>query len=97
MLKVYLTVCGVMSIITFLMFGIDKLLSKKESNPRIPESVLLGTASFGGALGGILGRSAFRHKTVFKTKFHFSIGVWIAFLLQATLAVYMLLCVRGIL
>ena len=97
MLKIYLVVCGIMSVITFLMFGIDKLFSKKESNPRIPESVLLGTTSFGGGLGGILGRSVFRHKTVFKTKFHFSIGVWIAFLLQAALAVYMLLCERGIL
>ncbi len=96
MTRIYLYVTGIMSLLTFLIFGIDKLLSKKESNPRIPEVVLLGFSAFGGALGGILGRYLFRHKTVFRTKFHFSIGVWFSFIVQAAILVYIVLIERGI-
>ncbi|MDD6095053.1 MAG: DUF1294 domain-containing protein [Clostridia bacterium] len=96
MLRVYLIFSGIMGIVTFLLFGIDKLLSKKEENPRIPEIVLLGFSSFGGGLGGILGRILLHHKNNFKTKFHFAIGVWTAFLLQAALAVYIFVSESGI-
>ena len=95
MLKVYLMYSGIMGVVTFILFGIDKLLSKKEENHRIPEIVLLGFSSFGGGLGGILGRILLHHKTNFKTKFQFAIGIWAAFLLQTALAVYIFVRERG--
>lgn len=91
MLKIYLIYTASISIITMLLFGIDKTLSKKETNPRIPEMVLLGFSSFGGAIGGLLARRIFRHKTIFKTKFHFAIGLWFALAVQAAIPIYMIL------
>ena len=91
MLKIYFIYTAIISFITFLLFGIDKALSKKETNPRIPEIVLLSFSSFGGALGGLLARGIFRHKTVFKTKFHFAIGLWVAVALQASIPIYMII------
>jgi uncharacterized membrane protein YsdA (DUF1294 family) len=62
--------------------------SKKETNSRVPEIVLLSMIGFGGAFGGLLGMYALRHKTIFKTKFHFIISVWAATLVQAAIAIY---------
>lgn len=59
---------GIMSIITFFLFGIDKLKAKKGSY-RIPEKVLIGFSFFFGAIGGILGMYFFHHKTR-KVKFY---------------------------
>ncbi|MBR6650548.1 MAG: DUF1294 domain-containing protein [Clostridia bacterium] len=89
MLKVYLITVGIVSLITFIAFAIDKIRSKKETNSRIPELVLLSMIDFGGAVGGILGMYVFRHKTIFKTKFHFIISAWISLAVQAAIAVYL--------
>jgi len=89
MLKTYLITVGIVSLITFIAFAVDKAKSKKESNSRIPETVLLSLIDFGGAAGGILGMYTLRHKTVFKTKFHFIISVWLALFVQAAIAVYL--------
>ncbi len=89
MLKSYLLVIGVMSLVTFIMFVIDKSRSKKENKSRIPESVLLSMIGFGGAAGGLLGMYSLRHKTIFKTKFHFIISVWAATFVQSAIAIYM--------
>lgn len=53
---------GVLSVITFFLFGIDKLKAKKGSY-RIPEKVLIGFSFFFGAIGGVLGMYFFHHKT----------------------------------
>ncbi len=50
------------NIIVFLMFGVDKFLSKQKGR-RIPEAVLLVLSFFFGAYGGVLGMIVFNHKT----------------------------------
>ena len=62
MLKYYLIAVGVLSLITFLLYGIDKFKAKRNLW-RVPEKVLLLFGFVGGALGGILGMNTFRHKT----------------------------------
>lgn len=52
----------VMSLLTFCLYGADKRKAKK-GKFRTKESVLLGFSFFGGAVGGSLGMSVFRHKT----------------------------------
>ncbi|MBQ8475147.1 MAG: DUF1294 domain-containing protein [Clostridia bacterium] len=78
-----------MSLLAFLSFAIDKRLSKKEGRARIPEIVLLSMADFGGGLGALGGMYLFRHKTIFKTKYHFILSVWLAAVIQIALAMYM--------
>ena len=62
----FLTLCliviGVMSFITFIAYGADKLKAKRRSW-RISEKVLLSLSFFGGALGGLFAMTLFRHKT----------------------------------
>ncbi len=64
-------VYAVMSLITFVMFGIDK---KRAMNQewRIKEATLLTMCLLGGSIGGLLGMRTFRHKT---KKLKFTIGV----------------------
>lgn len=80
-----------MSLITFCVFAKDKKNSKKESNGRIPEIVLLSLATFGGAIGAMIGMYGLRHKTDFNTKYHFAITVWCSLIVQAGLGVLLLL------
>lgn len=58
----YLIYIGVLSLITFFAYGIDKLKAKTNTW-RTPEKTLLALSFFGGAIGGILGMKIFRHKT----------------------------------
>lgn len=53
---------GAISIITFILYGIDKSRARRRAW-RIRESVLLGFAFCGGAVGAVLGMALFRHKT----------------------------------
>ena len=52
----------VMSLIAFILYGVDKKKAKKGAW-RIPEAVLLNFGFFGGAIGAIVGMETFRHKT----------------------------------
>ncbi len=71
-LRVYLVITAVMGLITLIMFGLDKLLSKagidlgavRYTPKRISERTLLTLCFFGGSLGGMLGMLIFRHKTL---------------------------------
>ncbi|AIS59267.1 DUF1294 domain-containing protein [Listeria ivanovii] len=56
-----------MTVISFLMFAIDKRKAIKHAY-RIPESALLLTAFLGGAFGSWMSMQLFHHKTQ-KTKF----------------------------
>lgn len=56
---------AVLSLITFFVYGIDKLKAKRGAW-RISEKALLGLGAVGGALGGLLGMKFFRHKTKHK-------------------------------
>lgn len=75
------------SIVSFLLFGIDKLKAKKH-HWRIPESVLLISAAIGGSIGALLGMYLFRHKTQHKK---FTIGVPLIIVLQIIIG-FVILC-----
>ena len=51
-----------LSLITFILYGVDKRRAKK-GKWRIPERVLLSFSLLGGGIGGALGMKLFRHKT----------------------------------
>lgn len=53
---------GAVSIILFVLMGLDKLKAIKKKR-RIPEKALFLFAIIGGAAGGTLGMLSFRHKT----------------------------------
>ena len=60
-LKILLMAYAAVSLITLILYGIDKLKACLGAW-RIPERVLLGFSFFGGAVGGLLGMNLFRHK-----------------------------------
>ena len=62
MLKYYLLALGIISVITFFAYAIDKSKARRGAW-RTPEKVLLGLSFFGGALGGSLAMALCRHKT----------------------------------
>ena len=69
-----------MSLVTFMLFIVDKRKATKNSGPnRIKEKTLLGAVAFGGAIGGFLGRIIARHKT---NKLYFSLTIYLSILLQ---------------
>ena len=74
----YILLC---SLITFLLFGIDKFKARHHFY-RIPERTLLLFSIGGGALGGLLGMWVFHHK-IRHPKFFLSLPVMI--FLQAVL------------
>ena len=62
LLLIYGIYLGVLTLITFFAYGIDKLKAKV-NGWRVPEKVLLSLSLLGGAVGGFLGMKVFRHKT----------------------------------
>lgn len=74
------------NLITFIIYGIDKLKAKKHLW-RIPEATLLLLAAIGGSVGAWLGMQLFRHKTQHKK---FKYGVPAIFFIQLAVAVYLL-------
>lgn len=59
------------NILTFAVYGIDKLKAKK-GKWRIPEASLLGLAVIGGSIGAYFGIKVWHHKTLHK-KFKYGI------------------------
>ncbi len=53
----------VLSLFTLYVFWLDKRRAAKEGARRVAQKVLFGLSLFGGAAGGLLAMSAFRHKT----------------------------------
>lgn len=83
-LFVVLGYIGIVSIVCFIMYGVDKSRAKKDKW-RIKEQTLLMTGFLGGALGGIIGMLAFRHKTkhwYFYVINVISIIMWIFFIVK---------------
>lgn len=62
MIKYYIIAMLVMSVISFLTFGLDKLKAKN-GKWRIPEKTLFATALLLGGPGALIGMYLFRHKT----------------------------------
>ena len=76
----------ILNVVTFFVYGIDKLKAKK-SLWRIPESTLLILAAVGGSVGAYLGMKVWHHKTLHKK---FSLGVPAILLLHLALLVYIM-------
>ena len=91
MINVFQLCCGAalaMSIVTFILFGADKLRSRRGAW-RIPERVLLACAFLMGATGALAGMYMFRHKT---RKLRFRILVPIFFIINIALICASLRC-----
>ena len=82
--RALLILYGVVSLLTLILFGWDKLMAVKDRR-RIPEGALLFAALLGGGLGGLLGMYLCRHKT---RKPVFRILVPLLFALQIALLIF---------
>ena len=72
------------NIVTFVVFGLDKLLAKHPRfRQRVPEKNLLLLAVVGGSVGTLLGMLVFRHKTLHRV---FRVGVPVILAVQLLLA-----------
>lgn len=58
---------AIINLISFLIYGLDKIKAKKNSR-RISETSLLGLGLIGGSLGGLMAMVVFKHK-LYKNKF----------------------------
>lgn len=76
------------SLATFIVFGIDKYKAKKKLR-RLSEKNLLTLVAFGGGLGALAGMEVFRHKTIkgaFLWKFWLILFTWV--ILAILLVIY---------
>ena len=62
MITLAAAVLGAMNLLTFLVFGWDKLAAI-DGRSRVSERALLTLAALGGSPGALLARPVFRHKT----------------------------------
>lgn len=66
-MQIFLLYTGIVSLLAFIIFGIDKSKAKANGEGgqkrRVPERTLLILAFAGGALGAAVGMLAFHHKT----------------------------------
>ncbi len=81
----YLLWLAALSVITFILYGLDKAQSKRKGW-RVPENALHVLALAGGFLGGWVGRSLFHHKTkkgmfvfilIISTVIHLGVVGWV--------------------
>ncbi len=81
MLKIYIVITVVMSIITFVMYGVDKRRAQR-NKWRISEFTLIIFSLLGGSIGALIGMKAFHHKTKklkFKVLIPLTLIIWILF------------------
>lgn len=83
--KIALIAFAAISLINFILYGIDKLKAQHKAW-RIPERTLLLLSFFGGGAGGTLGMLAFRHKT---KHWYFVFVNALGFIWQAALVIYL--------
>lgn len=76
MLQYFLIYLLAMNVLTFFVYGIDKLKARKHWW-RIPEATLLILAALGGSLGAWMGMRLWHHKTLHK-KFRYGVPAIIA-------------------
>ena len=60
--QILVIIFGILSVITFFMYGVDKFKAQR-GKWRISEKALLISSFIGGAVGGFLAMQLFRHKT----------------------------------
>ena len=75
----------VINVVTFLVYGIDKVKAKR-GYWRISEVTLLMLAVIGGSIGALLGMKVWHHKTMHKK---FKYGLPLILLAQIALLVYL--------
>ena len=75
----------VINIVTFVVYGIDKLKAKQGSW-RISEATLLILAAIGGSIGALLGMKVWHHKTMHKK---FKYGLPLILIIQIILIGYL--------
>jgi uncharacterized membrane protein YsdA (DUF1294 family) len=80
----YLIVYGLVSLVAFCAYGIDKYKAQHK-RWRIPEAFLLGVGFCGGAIGALAGMKLFRHKT---KHWYFWVVNFIGLIWQLGLAAY---------
>lgn len=73
---IVLVYLAVITVVTFLVYGIDKWKAQHK-RWRIPENVLLGLAAIGGSVGAWLGMRVWHHKTQHK-KFKYGVPAILA-------------------
>lgn len=78
----------IINVITIVIYGIDKLHSKKRPERRIPESTLLIIAAAGGSIGAWSGMYLWHHKTKHKK---FKYGIPAIIIAQLSLTLYILI------
>ena len=96
LIKIYLIWLGAVSLIALLAFAIDKRAAKRERR-RIPETVLLWLAAFGGSVGACIGIWGIGHKRNAATKFHFRTVAVLALLVEFAILVLLLVREGGLL
>lgn len=77
----------IINIVSFHLYRIDKRKAER-GEYRIPETVLLGIAFLGGALGAFCAMREYRHKTLHTT---FAVGVPIAMAIQIGLVLWVMI------
>ena len=82
--KILLLYLGVINLVTFILFGIDKYAAIK-GKWRIPVATLLGFSFAGGAIGGIIAMYLFHHKT---QKNYFAVGLPMMIVTQLVVLFY---------
>lgn len=75
-----------LNLLTFFLYGIDKLKAKN-AKWRISEATLIFFAIIGGSIGAWLGLQVWRHKTQHKK---FYIGIPVILILQVVATIYVL-------
>ena len=83
-MKTVLLLLAAVNLVSFGLYGLDKLKAKK-GLWRIRESTLLLVAVLGGSLGALLGMELFRHKT---KHWQFKVLVLVFLILHIALGVY---------
>ena len=85
LLKYVLYYLAAINLVTFLVYGIDKLRAKRGAW-RIPEKTLFLLPILGGSVGAIAGMKVFHHKT---KHWYFKHGLPLIFILQVALVVWL--------
>lgn len=88
--KILMIYLGIINVVTFLAFAIDKLHAVKGKR-RIRIITLLGLAFVGGSAGALLGMYTLRHKTKVD---YFTVGVPLIMIMQVVV-VFFLMNIRG--
>lgn len=89
MLQAYIITIAVMSVITMVIYGKDKLAATQGWS-RTPEIVLITLSAIGGAVGGLLGSVIFHHKSNFFRKWYIQVSIWVGLAIQAGVFVLLL-------